>query len=251
MSVQEVATGVDLFRLEKRVANRLALGSEEGEAHRAADHQPVDDPEQGVDNAELVGDLRAAEHGDKRVLRPFTETEQHLHLTLQKKTHRRREVSWRTDDRRVGPMRGPERVVDVRVDAIDQLGDVGRIVRGLPRVEPDVLDQLDAGSQLREAFANRLERERRVRSTLRSAEMARAHHRRPSRGQPLDRRQRRADPEVIGDDRPVTRAVEGHVEVAPDEHTATADIAKVVETGDPVGGHRQATCLTRSTSRFE
>ena len=251
MRVEEVATGVDLFRLEKRVANRLALGSEEGEAHRAADHQPVDHPEQGVDHAELVGDLRATEHGDKWVLRMVSETEEHFHLALQKQAHRRRQFGWWPDDRRVSTVRGAERVVDIRIDALDQLGDVGRIVRGLPRVEPDVLDQLDAGSQLREAFANRLERERRVRSTLRSAEMARAHHRRPPRPQPLDGGKRGTNPEVVGDDRPLTRAVERHVEVAPDEHTTTIDVAEVIETGDPVGGHRQATCLTRSTRRFE
>ena len=58
--------GVDLVGLEQRVADLVALGREEGEAHAAADDERVDHREQGVDDAELVADLGPAEHGDER-----------------------------------------------------------------------------------------------------------------------------------------------------------------------------------------
>ena len=65
-SSSSAPAGVDLVGLEQRVADRVALGGEEGEAHAAADDQRVDHAEQGVDHAELVAHLGAAEHGDER-----------------------------------------------------------------------------------------------------------------------------------------------------------------------------------------
>ena len=68
--LREVALdGLDLVGLEQRVADLVALRGEEGEAHAAADEQAVDLVEQVVDDAELVGDLRAAEHDHVRALR--------------------------------------------------------------------------------------------------------------------------------------------------------------------------------------
>ncbi len=48
------------------VADRVAPCRQEGEAHAAADRQPVDDVEQRVDDADLVAHLRPAQHGDER-----------------------------------------------------------------------------------------------------------------------------------------------------------------------------------------
>ncbi len=50
-------------------------------------------------------------------------------------------------------MRSAERVVDVRVVAVDEPRDERGIVALLPRVEPQVLEQLDAGRELRESSA--------------------------------------------------------------------------------------------------
>ena len=111
---------VDLIGLEQRVADRLALRGEEREAHRATDHERVDDVEQRFDHAELVGDLGAAEHGDERALRVVAQAEQDVDLLLQQQPHRRRQRLRRADDRGVGAVRGTERVVDVGVDALDQ-----------------------------------------------------------------------------------------------------------------------------------
>ena len=62
--LEVAADGVELVLLEQARADLVALGLEEGEHHAAADEQPVDRADQVVDDAELVGDLRAAEHDD-------------------------------------------------------------------------------------------------------------------------------------------------------------------------------------------
>ena len=77
----EVApAGVDLVLLEQALADLVALGLEEGEHHAAADQQPVGLAEQVVDDAELVGDLGAAEHHDVGPLRVLGEPAQHVDL---------------------------------------------------------------------------------------------------------------------------------------------------------------------------
>ena len=67
--VEVAAAGVELVLLEQAAADLVALRLEEGEDHAAADQQPVGLAEQVVDDAELVGDLRAAEHDDVGPLR--------------------------------------------------------------------------------------------------------------------------------------------------------------------------------------
>ena len=79
---------VDLVGLEQRVADGVALRGEEREAHRAADHERIDNLEQGLDDTELVGDLRPAEHGDERMLRVVAQTEKYFDLLLQEAAHR-------------------------------------------------------------------------------------------------------------------------------------------------------------------
>ena len=52
-------------------------------------------------------------------------------------------------------------------------------------------------------------------------------------GEPLDRRQRGTDSEVVGD-RAVRRHVERHVEVGADEHPLAGDVAEILQGGNPV-----------------
>ena len=63
------AHGVELVLLEQAGPDLVALGREEGEEHAAADEQRVDPRQQVVDDAELVGDLRAAEDDRVRAAR--------------------------------------------------------------------------------------------------------------------------------------------------------------------------------------
>ena len=98
---------VDLVRLDHRVAHRLAPGDEEREAHAAADGERVDDLQQRVDHRELVGHLRAAEHGDERPHRLLPHAEEHLDLALEQPPRRRRQRL--TADRRSTRGRGATR----------------------------------------------------------------------------------------------------------------------------------------------
>ena len=142
---EQTAARVDLVGFEQRVTDRLALGGEEREAHRSADHERIDHLEQCFDHAELVGDLRPAEDRDEGVLGLVAQAQEHLDLLLEEATHRGRHELRRADDRRVRSVRGTEGVVDVAVDAVDELGDERRIVGGLARVEPQVLQESHPG----------------------------------------------------------------------------------------------------------
>ena len=80
--VEVAADRVDLVLLEQALADLVALSLEEGEDHAAADEEPVDRVEQVVDDAELVGDLGAAQDDDVRALRVAGELAQDLDLAL-------------------------------------------------------------------------------------------------------------------------------------------------------------------------
>ncbi len=77
---QVAAAGVELVLLEEALADLVALRLEEGEHHAAADEQLVGLAEQVVDDAELVGDLGAAEHDGVGPLRVLGEPPQHVDL---------------------------------------------------------------------------------------------------------------------------------------------------------------------------
>jgi hypothetical protein len=153
---------VDHVGLEQRVADGVALGGEEREAHAAADDEAVDLGQQRLDDAELVGHLGPAEDGDERAAGVVAQAAEDLDLLGQQPPGRRREVLRRADDGGVRPVRRAERVVDVGVLALDQLLDEGVVVAGLARVEAQVLQQLDARRQLGQALADRVHRVLRV-----------------------------------------------------------------------------------------
>ena len=175
----------------------------------------------------------------------------------------------------VGAVGGAEGVVDVEVGEPGQRVGQLRIVLGLARLEADVLEQqhvaraqpgghrLDlladhrrrllhlGAEQLGQALADRPHRERRVDLALRPAEVGDEDQRGAALAQQLDRRQRRADPRVVGD----PAAVERHVEVDPDQHPLAGDVG--VADALPWRSSRrppaaaQRTLPASSTQRFE
>ena len=105
---------VDHLGLHQRIADVDALREQERERHRSADQHLVAPVEQRIDHAELVAHLGAAEHGDERARHVVGEQpRQHLDLAVQEPTARVRQDRRRADDRRVRPVRRPERLVDV------------------------------------------------------------------------------------------------------------------------------------------
>ena len=66
--LHHLTTVVDLLIVQQGGAHTIALGCQEGIRHAAADNQGVHLFEQIVDDVQLVGDLGAAQNGDKRTL---------------------------------------------------------------------------------------------------------------------------------------------------------------------------------------
>ena len=107
-------------------------------------------------------------------------------------------------------------------------GDELRIVALLARVESQVLEQLDAGRQLGESLPDRLHRILRVGLALRPTEVRGTHNMRAATGEPLDRRQRGADAEIVDD----LAVVDGHIEIGTDQHSLAGHITEIGERGD-------------------
>ena len=236
---------VDLIGLEERVADRRPTRGEEREAHRAADDERVDDPEERVDDSELVAHLGAAEHRDERPSRVVTHAEEHLDLVREQPTRRAGQRLRRADDRRVGAVRSTERVVDVGVVAVDELRDECGVVALLPRVEPQVLEQLDAGRELREPRPHGRHRVAVVGLALRPAEVTARGDARAALDEPLDRGQRGADAEVVDD----LAVVERHVEVSAQEHALARDVGQVFEERELQVGRRVSGSQRRRRAR--
>src|SRR5207237_6256436 len=114
------------------------------------------------------------------------EPAQDLDLAGQETTGRTREPAGRSHDRGVGAVGGAEGVVDVEVAAVDQPVDEGRVVGLLPRVEAQALRQLDSGSELGQAPADRLHRVLRVGPALGPTQVAARGNRGPVLLAPLE-----------------------------------------------------------------
>ena len=70
----------DPVLVDQRVADVVAGRGQEGEGHAPADHQGVDPVQQRLEDAELVGHLGPADHGDERPVRRAEQAAQDLDL---------------------------------------------------------------------------------------------------------------------------------------------------------------------------
>ncbi len=120
--------------------------------------------QQCLDDAELVADLGATEHGHERMPRRVEQSREHFDLSEQEPPAGRREPAGRADNRCVRPVRRTERFVDVGVAELAQSVGEDRVVLRLPRLEAQVLEEHDltrsaACDQLRHAGADNGRRE--------------------------------------------------------------------------------------------
>ena len=143
-ALEVLPADLDLVLLEEALPDLVALGLEEGEDHPAADQQRVRLAEQVVDDAELVGDLRAAEHDDVGPLRVLGEPLHHVELGGDQAAHRVREPLRDVVDRRLLAVHHAEPVGDEGVgqlgELVGELAALGVVLAGLAGVEPDVLE---------------------------------------------------------------------------------------------------------------
>ena len=127
-------------------ADLAALRGDERERHRAPDHERVDALGQRSDHPELVAHLGSAEDRHERLRGVVQQRAEHLDLARDQTTgdgraaggehqlRERRDGGVRTVDR-------PEGVVDVGVGVLGEEAGERDVVRLLPRVEPEVLQQ--------------------------------------------------------------------------------------------------------------
>ena len=121
---EEPLAVVDLVVLEQRVADLVALRLEEGEAHPAADEQPVDLGQQRLDDRELVADLRPAEHDDVRAASASPVSSlQHLQLVAHEVAAVVRQQRGDVVDRGVLAVHRAERVLDERAAVVLAAGE--------------------------------------------------------------------------------------------------------------------------------
>ena len=224
---------LDALLLDQRIAGRDALRAEEREAHRAADQERVGGVEEAIDQRDLVGDLRAAEHHHERALGRLDDRAQRDHLVLEQQAgHGRAQILRHPRGGRVRAVSGPEGVVHVGVAERGQLAREDRVVVGLSPFPPGVLEHehgaglepVDASAHLRADYLRRLvdvrvdqlgqprghRRERGLRiASLRSAEMRAEHQPDALLQQQLDRRQGGPDARVVRH----PPALERHVEI--------------------------------------
>jgi hypothetical protein len=225
----------------------VPLRLEEREAHAAADQQPVDLRQQGLDHGQLVGHLGAAEdHHVRRGRRPG-QPPQDLDLAHHQPAGVARQPRGHVVHAGVLAVHRAEGVVHVRVGERGELVGEGRplgvVLAGLPRVEPQVLQQghLAGGQrvhggpggladrvggeedgrteQLAEAGRHRRQAEGRIRRALRAAQVGDHDHGGPGLAERGQGRQHRPDPAVVRD-RPV-RLVERDVQVGAHQHAPT------------------------------
>ena len=122
---------------------------------------------------------------------------QRLDLPLQQTSSGAGQAGRGADDGGVGPVGRAKGVVHVEVLALHQTGDERRVVGLLSRVEPQVLHELDAGCQLRQALTDRLHGEARVGLAVRPPEVTARRDLGPPAHEPFDRRQRGAQAKVV------------------------------------------------------
>jgi hypothetical protein len=125
----------------------VPLRGEEREEHSAADQQPVDAREQMRDDAQLVADLRAAEDDGVRPLGVLGEAIEDVQLGGDQQAGRGRQDLCEVVHRGLLAVYDTEAVRDEGVAESGELFGEGAalplVLRGLARVEPQVLDDRD------------------------------------------------------------------------------------------------------------
>ena len=208
----------------------MAGSGEERIGHPSPDDQEVDPVGQGPEHPEFVADLGPPHHGDERSGRLPEQAPEHLDLPLEEEPGGTGEPAGGSHDRGVAAVGDAEGVVHVGVVAVDQFVHEGRIVALLARVEPQVLEQFDLGSQPRELVTDRPQVPAGVRCAVRAAQVGAGGDRRPPFEQVVEGGKGSPDAEVVGDRRRLAgTGLERHVEVHPHENAGPVEVRQVPE----------------------
>ncbi len=242
---QERAGEGELLVLDLALAELVPLGAEKRVGHRAADQDLVDARRQRLEDTDLVGDLRAADHRDIRTLDLAEQLGQELDLLQHEEPGALvGDVLQHADRRRMRPMRRAERVVHVDVRVRREGAREGVVVGLLARVVAQVLEERDltvaqvrhdlaravtdrlvgqddvAAEQFGQPHADRLAGERRIRRPLGAPPVRPDDQPRAALDEQVDRGQGRPDAGVVGD---AARRRERDIEVDPQKDALPLD----------------------------
>jgi hypothetical protein len=226
---------------------------EEGVRHSAADQDLVHARQKAVDNAELVGDLRAAEHDRIGRLGRREKALEHTHLVGHQPARRRRQDLSEVVDARLLAVHDAEAVGHHHIGELRELlGEgppLGIVLARLTGVEAKVLEHGDLtvlerrngllrggadgvgregdrrSEKLAQAGGDGSQRVRGIGLALRPAEVRARDDLRAGLEQRGDRRKRGADPAVVCDGAVGQR----HVEVAAHEYALAREIAQRIQ----------------------
>ena len=176
----------------------VALRRQERVRHAAPDDQRVDLGGQHLQDCQLVGHLGAPDDGDERPRRTVEEASQHFHLSGEAQARRAGQEVRRPHDGGVAAVRRAERLVHVGVIAPDHALHEGGVVRLLARVEPQVVGERHARAEGVEPPAHGVHLPPWVALPRRPAQVRRRGHLGAVVEEPLQRRERGGDAEVVG-----------------------------------------------------
>ena len=223
--------------LQQAVADFAAHGGGEGIGHAAADDDGVGDLQQVVDDADLGGDLRAAQNGHQGALGVGQSAADDLQLLLDQEAGHGGQILGHTGGGGVGAVDSAEGVGHIEVGHVGHGLGQGGVVLGLAGLEAGVLQQHDLAGleggglglgvgahhvvghddrlvqQLAQADGHRLQAQLGLYLALGLAHVGAGDHRGPLVQQILDGGQGGADALVIGDDAAAVLG-HGHVEIA-------------------------------------
>ena len=232
--LEHLARALDPILFFKRRANLVTLSKQEGEAHAATNDDGIGLVDKSVDNANLVGDLRAAQNGNERALGVVEHTAQSFHFASQQEA---RICGKQCGDAGRGCMsavRGAERVVHIHIAQLSKhLAELG-VVFLLTLVETEVFEHNDFAvgkrrdlrlgiiahgiggegdrgiDELAQTRSSRRKRELILKALARrTAQVAHEHDLRAALHEIFDGRQRRTNARVVGHD----AVFDGHVEI--------------------------------------
>ena len=132
---------LDVLAIQQGSAHAAAHGREEGVGHAAADDDLVALFDQVVDDADLVGNLRAAQDGDQRTDGVFKGVAHEADLFLDQVAHGGGKIVGHAGGGAMGSVGGTESVVHEDLGQRRELfGKLG-VVLGLARLKADVFQQ--------------------------------------------------------------------------------------------------------------
>jgi hypothetical protein len=268
---------VELFGVEQALADLVALRGEEGEQHPSPDEQSIDLGQQGVDHAELVADLGAAEHDRVRLGGIARQLREHAQFGFDQASGSGGQRLRQLVHTGLLAMHDAESVGD---EGVAELGKrrrerraLARILRRLLRVEAEVLEQDDVAilqrldgrvsleahrvagegdgraEQLAQPHRDRRQAVAGIGCAVGTAEVRDGDDSRTGSGQLLNGAERRADATVVGD----AAVIEGDVQVAADDDPLALKVSQRFDRAKRHGrGYRRsATYSVMSTRRLE